>query len=91
MGKSRQGAGRERERQDLGLVPLLGSVDAVLRVSWAKSRFISSNQKRGVVVNSTGVLSKGLTRARPWEMVETLCHKGYWGSSIRNLHLLVIL
>jgi len=63
-GGSKQSADR-REWQDLGHMPLLGFVGRVLRVSQAKARLVTSNQKSRVLVNSTGVFSKGYIRGRP--------------------------
>lgn len=48
MGRSRQGAGREREQQDLGHMPLLGSEGGVLWSSWAKAGLANSKQKEQV-------------------------------------------
>ena len=37
---------RQRVHQDLGHMPLLGSLGGVLRGSWAKTRFVNSHKKR---------------------------------------------
>ena len=50
---------RQRELQYLGNMPLLGPVGGVLWGSQAKARLVSSNQNSGVLVSSSGVLSKG--------------------------------
>lgn len=59
--------------------------------SWAWVELVNLNQKRGVLVKSTGTLSKGYMRhvpnpnhIRSWEMGETVFHKGYLGSHIKN-------
>ena len=48
----KQGAGREG--QDLGHIPLLGSMGKVHWGSRAKARLVDSNQKGQILVNSTG-------------------------------------
>ena len=51
-------------------------------------------KKRRILVRSMGVLSKAHTvlgGGRPWEVRETVYHKGCWESRIRNLHLLMTL
>lgn len=77
----------QTERQDLGHMLFLGSVGGVLWGSWAKARLFNSNWKSGVLVSSTGIISKG-TGGRPWELEESVSHQGCWGSHIRNLVLL---
>ena len=49
----------ERERQDLGHMPLLGSVGGVLWGSQAKSRLVDSNQKEGFRLTLRGSYLKG--------------------------------
>ena len=41
-------AGTQREREDLGHRPLLGSVGGVLWASLTKARLVNSDQKSGV-------------------------------------------
>lgn len=53
---------QNRERRDLGLMPLLGSIGRLLWGSCAMARLISSNQKNRVVISSTGFLPKGHIR-----------------------------
>ena len=45
---------------------------------------INSTQKIRVLVNSAGVIFKCHMRGRHWEAGETVDHKGYWESHIRN-------
>ena len=45
---------------------------------------INSTQKIRVLVKSAGVIIKGHIRGRHWEAGETVRHKGYWESHIRN-------
>ena len=52
---------------------------------------INSTQKIRVLVNSAGVIFKCHMRGRHWEAGETVDHKGYWESHIRNLILFVTL
>lgn len=56
--RSKQGLGKERarEREDLEQMPLLGSVRGVLWGSWAKTEFVSSNQKQQAVGKCHGDL-----------------------------------
>ena len=48
----------DRDRQDHGHIPLLGSMGGVLWVSQARPRFVHSNQKNRILVNLTKVLPK---------------------------------
>lgn len=50
---------RQREREDLVLMPSLGSVGEVLWGSQARARWFHSNQKSWVSVTPMGALSKG--------------------------------
>lgn len=68
----------DKERQDLGYIPLWGSIDSVL--CWAKAGLVSSIQKSRVSVCYLGILSKGCIWRRQWEAGETADHKGCWGS-----------
>ena len=45
IGRSRQRADRETDRQNLGYMPLLGSMNEVLRGSQANDRLVNSNSK----------------------------------------------
>ena len=65
-------AERERVLEDLGHMPLLGIEGQVLWDSWAKARFVNSNQKSGVLVSFVGVLSKRCSRGRPGRRGECL-------------------
>lgn len=54
------GQGRVQiETRDLRQVPLLGSLDVGLWSSQVRARSINLNQKSGVLVSPTGILSKG--------------------------------
>lgn len=66
---------RERETQDLGYMPLLGSMGGMLWSSWAKAGSVNSNQKSRVFVSPTGVLSKGHIRHTGPGRGETVDHK----------------
>lgn len=59
-------------------MPLLGSVGEVLWDSWAKARFVSSNQKEQDFGKCHGDLIQVAHRGSPWEMGETTYHKGSW-------------
>lgn len=68
----------QTERQDLGHVPLLGSVGGIIWGSQAKCGLVNSNQRTSDV-NPCRVLSKWNT----WEGIgrqETVDHKGCWVS-----------
>lgn len=80
---------RQRERQDLGHMLLLGFLGRTLCGSWAKARLANSDQESRVLIGSTGVLFKRQMRGKCLEAGETVDHKGYWESHIRNLHLLM--
>lgn len=88
-GESRKGAA-ERERQDLGHVPLLGFASGVLWGSQAKAGLVISNQKEGFGKPHRN-LTKGCTRGMPWMVGKSVYHQGHSGSHIRNLNLFVIL
>lgn len=49
----------------------------VLCGSQAKANWSIQTQMSRVLVSSTGVLSKGHIRGRPWEVGETADHKSY--------------
>lgn len=53
---------RQRECQDLGHIPLLGSVGGVLWGSLAKTNWSIQTKKSGVLINSMAILSKECTR-----------------------------
>ena len=89
MGRSRRRA--DRDRQDLGHVPLLGSMGRVLWSSWTEARLVHSKQKNRVLVSPMGVLTKGHVRGRHWEAGETVDHKRYWRNHIRDFCLFVTL
>lgn len=58
-------------------------------VSQLKLDWSNQTKQSGILLSSTGALSKRCTRGRPWEAKESDCLKGCWGSRIRNLYLLV--
>lgn len=66
---------RQRERQDQGHMPLLGSEGRVLWGSQAKVRLVNSNLKSWVLLNPTVVFSKGHIRrtvsGRQWRLLVT--------------------
>ena len=70
-----------RQRQNLGHMPLLGSVGGVLWDSQAKAGLVNSKQKSRVLVSYMGSHLRGW----PWEAEETVDHKVYCRSHIRNL------
>lgn len=88
-GRSRQDA--DREQQDLGHLPLLGPVGGVLWGSWIRPDWSIPTKKPSILVSSMGFLPKGHTGGRPRELGETVYHKVYQRSHIKNLHLLVAL
>lgn len=68
--------GRSRKSVDRAIAP---GAHASFRVcGWstlafpAKVRLVHSNQKNGVLISSTGVLFKELTKERLWEAEETI-------------------
>lgn len=61
-----QGRG-QRERQDVGHRPLLGSAGGVLWVPGLKPDWSIQTNESGALVSSPGVLSKGRTGEGPWE------------------------
>lgn len=80
---------RQRERQDLGHMPLLGSAgesfgDIGLKLDW--SVHIKNSR---ATVSFIGVLPERHTRGRRWVAKERIYHKGLSGSYIRNSYLLV--
>ena len=66
---------RQRERQDQGHMPLLGSEGRVFWGSQAKVRLVNSNLRSGVLLNPTVVFSKGHVRhtgsGRRWRLLVT--------------------
>lgn len=76
-----QGRVQAERATGLGSHALMGGV---LCGSQAKANWSIQTQMSGVLVSSTGILSKGHTRGRPWEVGETVDHKSYWGSHTRN-------
>lgn len=54
---------------------------------YAKARLVNSKQKELSFLSSTRVLSN----RRPWQVRETVDHKGHWVNNIRNLYLPVTL
>lgn len=71
-----------------GAHALLASVGGVFWGSWHKARWVHSNQRVGASVSIMRVCVGGCIRGRPWEVGETVYHKDFWGSPIRNLDLL---
>ena len=59
---------RQRERQDLRHLSLLGPMDGVLWGSWAKAGLVNSNPKEPSFGKFHGVLCPGPIRGRPWEV-----------------------
>lgn len=57
----------EREWQDLGHLPLLGSKGGMIWGSWARAVLVNSNQKRRVLVSFMKFLSKECTKGTFWE------------------------
>ena len=77
-----------------GHMPLLGFMGEVLWGSEAETRSVNSNKKEKNFGKVHGGLIKGthgVGGGRPWEVRETVYHKGCWESRIRNLHLLMTL
>ena len=73
MGMSRQSV--DRERQDPGHTPSLGSVQ-VLWGSWAKASLVNSNQKeRDFGKFHRGPIS-GAHKEKPWKVGDRAYHKG---------------
>lgn len=76
---------RQREPLDLGHTPLEGSTSGVLWDSQVKAGLVNSTQKNRVLVSYLGVLSKGCTEGKSWDVGEA------FGEVISGmyLHLLV--
>lgn len=91
VGRSKEVASRERKSQDLGFMPLLGSMEGRLWVFGLRLDQSIQIKKSKVLVSFPEVLSKGYKRGRPWEAKGTIDHKGCWENHIRTLHLLVTL
>lgn len=89
-GQSRLQAEREKS-QDLGFMPLLGSMEGRLWVFGLRLDQSIQTKKSRVLVSFPEVLSKGYKRGRPWEAKGTIDYKGCWENHIRTFHLLVTL
>ena len=68
---------RQRARQDLGHLPLSGSIGGALWRPRAKTELVNSNQKEWGFGKLDGVLSKGHIRGRPWEVGKSVYDKGH--------------
>lgn len=63
-----------------GRKPLSGFMGRALKGFCAKAKLVNSNQESGLLVSPMGVFSKGRIKGQPWEVGETVDHKGRWGS-----------
>lgn len=59
--------------------------------SWAKAGSVNSNHKGRVSVSHSEVLTRGIQREGHGGTQGDCCSQGWWGSHIRNFHLLVTL
>ena len=90
-GVTEGGQGRvQTERQNLGHMPLLKSVGGVLWVSWARAGSVNSEQRSGVSISPTGVISKGHIRHTGTGRQGRIDHR-LLGKSYQDLYLLVTL
>lgn len=63
-------------RQDMGYMPLLGSIGGVFWGTWAKARLVSSNPKKLGFGKLCGRLLREVRRGKPWEVGENAYHQG---------------